>query len=784
MSSESQSNEVVEIREEKVENPDGTFTIKTIKTVMVEESEEEEEGEELTNGNTENLDMGQLTEEEIKEFQVLQAQRKWLDAMAGGGEETGEVEEEKPKKKKKRAEGDKKGKKKKKVANGKENKVERDLLAKHVGPRYRSFDSAKMKKQFEKKKEPVTVSSDCKACSKQVFQMEKIVAEKAAWHKNCFRCSECSKTLTLESYQSHEGTLYCKPHFRELFRPKAVVEDEAEARKERMLRRPKMIVLESNPDVLPDDVVRATAKPDYGLEELGSLNVRDRFSMFEAGDKEDDRSLEPIHVKRSQSMINRAARFLRDGEDSGEEGSDLEGVSEGEEEGEEDVEEEEEELDEDGNVIEKVSHKKQSKKEDLAEMKEKRTRREEGTRKRKEELGRFRQMLCAGKNSHVKDMFESGTFGQEKLHDREEIKIDESRAAKGLKEKFEKGLMTEAEYASERAEVEEIFRDAETAKKARNLFNAIDSAVEKDGSAQILRSQSFGQRDNRRSSQEVRRPIATIAEDIIRCHDAALEEEPVETEDLASKFMFFAKFEDRQKESEAAPRKVFRITPPRDSAQGVGAYGEDLVVPVLKNKCAAPNCSVCKLRGLVQEETDFGRDPNLIKCTDNYQDEVDCRNTQNVLNMFKKLESKYATGEDSDEAGDENSGPRPLHRFTPPPEGESEYEDDEYSGEEGEYTSEDGEEDEEDDEDLDDEAKEKYKDEILQMLSAKKAANLRAKFEKWEAEENRQNQENKDGDEVMPSLDSTRNLRSMFESKAQEASKVQVRDRPKVNRFV
>ena len=94
----------------------------------------------------------------------------------------------------------------------------------------------------------------------------------------------------------------------------------------------------------------------------------------------------------------------------------------------------------------------------------------------------------------------------------------------------------------------------------------------------------------------MRRPIATIAEDIIRCHDAALEEEPVETEDLASKFMFFAKFEDRQKESEAAPRKVFRITPPRDSAQGVGAYGEDLVVPVLKNKCAAPNCSVCKLR--------------------------------------------------------------------------------------------------------------------------------------------------------------------------------------------
>ncbi|MPC58526.1 LIM domain-containing protein WLIM2b [Portunus trituberculatus] len=63
--------------------------------------------------------------------------------------------------------------------------------------------------------------------------MEKIVAEKAAWHKNCFRCKECNCVLTLETYQSHEGVLYCKPHFKELFRPKVVVEDPDEARKER-----------------------------------------------------------------------------------------------------------------------------------------------------------------------------------------------------------------------------------------------------------------------------------------------------------------------------------------------------------------------------------------------------------------------------------------------------------------------------------------------------------------------------------------------------------------------
>lgn len=38
--------------------------------------------------------------------------------------------------------------------------------------------------------------TECKQCGKQVFQMERIVAERAAWHKNCFRCTECNTILT------------------------------------------------------------------------------------------------------------------------------------------------------------------------------------------------------------------------------------------------------------------------------------------------------------------------------------------------------------------------------------------------------------------------------------------------------------------------------------------------------------------------------------------------------------------------------------------------------------
>jgi len=36
---------------------------------------------------------------------------------------------------------------------------------------------------------------------------------------------------SVDIYSSHEGQLYCKPHFRELFKPKAVVDEDIELRK-------------------------------------------------------------------------------------------------------------------------------------------------------------------------------------------------------------------------------------------------------------------------------------------------------------------------------------------------------------------------------------------------------------------------------------------------------------------------------------------------------------------------------------------------------------------------
>lgn len=47
------------------------------------------------------------------------------------------------------------------------------------------------------------------------------------------------------------------------------------------------------------------------------------------------------------------------------------------------------------------------------------------------------------------------------------------------------------------------------------------------------------------------------------------------------------------------------------------------------------------------EELELGRDPNLVKCTDNYEDAVDCRGTRKLLAKFRKLEQQAEDGDDN-----------------------------------------------------------------------------------------------------------------------------------------
>lgn len=58
----------------------------------------------------------------------------------------------------------------------------------------------------------------CKACDKTVYLVDQLTADGIIYHKSCFRCHHCNGTLKLSNYSSFEGTLYCKPHFDQLFK--------------------------------------------------------------------------------------------------------------------------------------------------------------------------------------------------------------------------------------------------------------------------------------------------------------------------------------------------------------------------------------------------------------------------------------------------------------------------------------------------------------------------------------------------------------------------------------
>ncbi|KAM8794061.1 LIM domain and actin-binding protein 1 [Eudromia elegans] len=60
----------------------------------------------------------------------------------------------------------------------------------------------------------------CVGCQKTVYPMERLFANQQVFHISCFRCSYCNSKLSLGTYASLRGNIYCKPHFNQLFKAK------------------------------------------------------------------------------------------------------------------------------------------------------------------------------------------------------------------------------------------------------------------------------------------------------------------------------------------------------------------------------------------------------------------------------------------------------------------------------------------------------------------------------------------------------------------------------------
>ncbi|NXP81585.1 LIMA1 protein, partial [Ramphastos sulfuratus] len=70
------------------------------------------------------------------------------------------------------------------------------------------------------KKFQLPMKETCVGCQKTVYPMERLFANQQVFHVSCFRCSYCNSKLSLGTYASLRGSIYCKPHFNQLFKSK------------------------------------------------------------------------------------------------------------------------------------------------------------------------------------------------------------------------------------------------------------------------------------------------------------------------------------------------------------------------------------------------------------------------------------------------------------------------------------------------------------------------------------------------------------------------------------
>ncbi|XP_066996513.1 glutamic acid-rich protein isoform X2 [Anabrus simplex] len=614
-----------------------------------------------------------------------------------------------------------------------------DQLSKKTVLHVRSVDASKVQQQFNQNASTaVEVTNNCRSCTKQVFQMEQVKAEGAVWHKNCFRCKECNKQLSVDNYSSNEGVLYCMPHFKELFKPKAVPEDENE---------------------MPSD------KPDLGLEELSALNVKSRYQLFEKTEPDTnnvERSPSSVSVKRSPSILSKLARFQAKGMDIGVTDDSLSNVPYEESSSSSEEEEEEEQNEEEGKDVVRANRKQRERPVSFNKMGDIKckwetghaTKKEERREERKQEIQSIRSRLFMGKQGKMKEMYEQAVQDSERSTQKKDIDI-KSEKAKSLKEKFERGeVFPDDDDENDAATKQDQHRKSKEddlgvfeegiSKKSRSLFLELDAKTQQPP---LLMSPVKSPQIKDDSKRATLTP--QVSKDIVRASDA-VEDVKVETSEIFSKFKFFETYKEPERE-----KKQFRITPPREGQVKEGS-----------------------------PENTIYRDPSVVRSEDKVEEEiVKAKTASKMLSIFRQMEEN-ATKEELPE------GPKPLKRFTPPPDYTKESEDSE--------DEEDSEEEEEEDEEEEEEetnpnivrASDKIEDEFLkQATTAARAKALRAKFERWEEKENKLNKAssgcNLDVDQTdQPSIDSTKSLRAKFESLKNEVNQHKERAQPKVNRFV
>ncbi|XP_032524811.1 LIM domain and actin-binding protein 1 [Danaus plexippus] len=596
--------------------------------------------------------------------------------------------------------------------------------------------SKSSEKLFKKMKAAEGDNPTCAKCARPVYAMERVKAERRSWHRDCFRCVQCDRQLTVESYESDHTALYCKPHFKQLFEPKPVEHDELDAAP----KKHQMIICESQPVELPPDVVRASDKPELGLEELAALDVKSRFQVFEKKNTEEVKKedLGRAPKGKSAAVLAKMAKFKAKGMDIGVSEEALNGVTL------EPSSSDQEDDDDDDSVLKKsYSHKAmvEAPSVELSELVGRFERpRPSRHQQRKQEIQNIRSRLFLGKQAKIKEMYEQSVLQCEQSvtsADKiaKELEVDAEKA-RAIKQRFENGEIYNDENRPPRnrdLDDRALFDDG-IAKKSRSIFLELDANA---------KHASPGTPGTPTAEPPRRKEIPFVPKDVIRAADK-LEDVKIETSDIHDRFQFFETYKPQ------VTRKEFRVTPPREPQ---------------RPKSPSP---------------EIYHEPSVVRSDEPPADAglAASRHTASkMIDVFRKMEQDRNRPDDC-------QGPKPLKRFTPPPPGESERHGNTSTS--SEYSE---------DEDSDDEGLRRYQqareqDEALrQAQQLARTKSFRDRFENWSESERDAEPRSPSADprhlldDGQSQLETAKSLREKFEMMKMQTT-VTKSVTPKVNRFV
>ncbi|XP_043821973.1 LIM domain and actin-binding protein 1 isoform X2 [Dromiciops gliroides] len=101
-----------------------------------------------------------------------------------------------------------------------ESELQKPVHLKQQSPDSRAATYTESSPPKATKKFQLPAKEQCVECQKTVYPMERLLANQQVFHVSCFRCFYCNNKLSLGTYASLHGRIYCKPHFNQLFKSK------------------------------------------------------------------------------------------------------------------------------------------------------------------------------------------------------------------------------------------------------------------------------------------------------------------------------------------------------------------------------------------------------------------------------------------------------------------------------------------------------------------------------------------------------------------------------------